>query len=112
MLAMLIGVLSLVLIYRALKSGSQYEIDWWMALVFVLVPGMLVALLSGLLWLLEWPSELILVGYSLYFVVPFFILKTGLDFQAKTAAKFAAFVPVVMVAATLVVSMMLAAVPA
>ena len=94
-----IASLILVGIYKLLKPSNDVEIDWWMAFIFVLVPALITFLIVffgvGILGL---PPIISLLSYPIYFLVPFGILKAGLDFKIGEAAKFAIFVPVVIIA--------------
>ena len=98
MLQAILGAVILVGIYRLMKSGSEYEVDWWIAFAFVLVPGLLIFLVSAGLAFFNLPATLALVGYLLYFLIPFFMLRYQLEFSLKSAIKFAAVVPVVAIA--------------
>ena len=89
----------LICVYKFMKTNNEYEIDWWMAFVFVLVPVLLIFLISIGLGVLELPQEYALLGYLFYLIVPFSILKFGLDFNASTAMKFSIWVPVAAVIA-------------
>ena len=90
-----------MIIYRFMKTNNEYEIDWWMAFVFVLVPVLLISLLTMGLGILGLNMGFVLVGYLLYFIFPFLFLKLGLDFENGTAFKFAIVVPFVAIAAEL-----------
>jgi len=93
-----IGALILLGIYKFMNSKSEYDITWWMAFVFIWVPGFLLFLLSIGLNLLNLSPAFSLFGYLFYFAVPFLILKHGLEFDRSPAIKFSAVVPIVAIA--------------
>ena len=95
MLQAALGALILLGIYKFMNSKSDYEIDWTMAFVFILAPGLLIFLLSIALNYFELTPELVLLGYLLYFLVPFIYLKTLLDYETKPAFNFSIVVPIV-----------------
>ena len=90
-----IGALILLGIYKFINSKSEYEITWWMAFVFIMVPGFLFLLLGIGINLLNLSPMLSLIGYIFYFAVPFLILRYGLEFQRSPAIKYSTVVPVV-----------------
>jgi hypothetical protein len=95
--AALVGLI-LVGIYRFMKSGSEYTVDWYLAFAFTLIPYILILFLIAGLNILGLPEAIVLAGYVLYLVVPFLILKFGLEFTTSAALKFSSVVPVVVVA--------------
>lgn len=92
-----IGAVILLGIYKFMNSKSEYEVSGMMAFVFILGPGFLMFLLSIALNYLELSPSLALLGYALYFILPFCVLKFGLDFQNGPATKFSLVVPAVAV---------------
>lgn len=78
-----------------MTSKSEYEIDGWIAFVFIFVPSMLIFLLSMGLAMLNLSPLLAVLGYSFYFLVPFLFLKLSFEYETKPAFKFAVVVPVV-----------------
>ena len=100
MLQAAISALILLGIYKFLDRNRTPEdfdpkVDWWMAFAFIFAPSILLLLLNMLLGILSLNPLLILVGYILYFIVPFAVLKGMLDFQTKRAVMFSIFVPIV-----------------
>lgn len=93
-----IGALILLGIYNFMNSKSEYDITWWLAFVFIWLPGLLLFLISIGLNLLNLSPAYTLLGYPLYFVVPFLILKYGLEFERSPAIKFSVVVPIVAIA--------------
>lgn len=55
---------------------------------------MIIWLLAAGLAIFELPTKLVLLGYCLYIVIPFGMLKFMLFFDTQRALKFALFVPV------------------
>jgi hypothetical protein len=70
------------------------QVDWWIAGLFVFAPKMIIWLLAAGLAIFELPTKLVLLGYCLYIVIPFGMLKFMLFFDTQRALKFALFVPV------------------
>ncbi|GAA5214092.1 hypothetical protein ACFSJ3_03980 [Corallincola platygyrae] len=101
MITTALAVSILFVIYRFLKADNGYEVDWWMALVFVLVPAFINFFLSMGIAMLELPAMLGFIGLVLYFLVPYLFLKIGLEFRSGVAVKFALFVPVVVISVDL-----------
>ena len=95
MIQAVIGGLILLGVYKYMKSGSEYDVDWWMAGTFIFVPAVLISLLQLALAFFELNLAFALLGYCLYFIIPFLMLNKGLDFEAKIAAKFAGVVPII-----------------
>ncbi len=75
--------------FRFLKNETDYEISWWLAFVAVLVPAILLSWGSLGLQAAGLDPGYVLLGYPLYFLFPFLLLKLGLDFPAVSAAKHA-----------------------
>lgn len=98
MLQAALGALILLGIYKFMNAKSDYDVTWWLAFVFILAPGFLIFLLSAGLHLAELPADFALLGYSLYFLIPFLILRYGLEYQPGPALKFSAVVPLVAIA--------------
>ena len=71
------------------------EVDWWMALIFVWAPSMIIWLISMGLAIAGLPLYLLLFGYLLYFIIPFLMLKFMLEFKLKRAIIYSCLVPVV-----------------
>lgn len=95
MLQAVLGAFILLGIYKLMNSKSEYEIHGTMAFVFMLAPGFMIFLISIGLAYFELSPNFVLFGYLLYFVVPFLVLKQGLEFKTKQAFSFAIAVPVV-----------------
>ncbi|MCX2833077.1 hypothetical protein [Microbulbifer thermotolerans] len=85
------------------------EVDWWMAFAFAFGPMILIMILSGALAILHLPTEMAIVGYLFYLIVPFCVLKYMLDFKAKRAAIYAVWVPIVAVSLEVVLLLILGA---
>lgn len=71
------------------------QVDWWIAGLFVFAPKMIIRLLAAGLAIFELPTKLVLLGYCLYVVIPFGMLRFMLYFDTPRALKFALLVPVV-----------------
>lgn len=99
MLQAAIAGLILLGIYKFIDTRSDYEIDWWMAFLFVFVPGFLIMLISIGIVALGLSLSLVLLCYSLYFIFPFMFLKLSLNYESAPAAKLSGWVPVVAVLA-------------
>ncbi len=95
MLQAALGAIILLGIYKFMNSKSEYEVNGTAAFVFILGPGFLIFLLSILLAKLGINPLFTLVGYVLYFLLPFAYLKYGLEYQNRPAFNFAIVVPVV-----------------
>jgi hypothetical protein len=104
-----LGGLILIGIYKFMNSRLEYEITWWMAFLFVLVPGLLLLLLNIGIGLLNLSPLFVLLGYVLYFIVPFLILRFGLEFERSPAIKFSAVVPIVAIATEIPFALLLGA---
>ncbi len=70
-------------------------LDWWMALVLVIAPSILIGFSNIGIAAAELPGYLILAFYPLYFLVPFLTLKLALGFTAKRASIYSIWVFVV-----------------
>lgn len=94
-----IGGLILLLIYKFLDKNKANElepkVDWWMALLFIWIPGVLISISFAILALFELPTWPSLFGYLLYFLVPFLMLFRWLDYQLNRAVKYALWVPLI-----------------
>lgn len=97
MLQAALAAMILMGIYKFMNSKSDYEVDWWMAFIFILAPGFLIFLASIGLAYFDQPPQYILAGYVLYFVIPFLMLKYGLYYKTRVAFKFSIVVPVIAV---------------
>ena len=82
--AILIGI-SKIKDRRKLQKGLDPAIEWWVTLVLVLSPSMLIDFLSEMMGLEELPKFLNFALYPLYFIVPFLTLKFILEFKYKPA---------------------------
>src|SRR5262245_51023049 len=96
MLQAAIAGLILVGVFRLMSDGSKY-MDWSLAAAFVFCPALLIMLISLCLRLLDLPPALVLVAYTLYFIVPFVALKVVAGFTTKSAIKFSLVVPIVVI---------------
>jgi hypothetical protein len=96
---LLLGIYKLVAKKPTNDDEFYIKVDWWLAFAFVLVPAMLIFFIGMGLAALELPTELVLVAYVLYFVVPLVVMKMMLDFKTGEAIKLACFVPVVAIIA-------------
>lgn len=91
----------LMYVYKFMKTNNQYEMDWWMAFIIMSISSLLNGFVS-ITWLMaELHDGFLVIGYLIYFLVPFLLLKVGLKFVTKTAFKFAIVVPIVAIVATL-----------
>ena len=101
MIQVAIMALILVGIYKIIDrnkpESNEPQIDWWMTFAFVLAPAFLIFLITIGILSAELSPSLVLVAYSLYFIVPFIYLKSMLDYTSKQSAKYAVWVPVVAV---------------
>lgn len=95
MLQAALGALILMGIYKFMNSKSEYEVNGTAAFVFILGPGFLIFLLAILFGYLGVSPAFSLLGYLLYFFLPFAYLKYGLEYANGPAFKFAIVVPVV-----------------
>lgn len=95
MLQAALGAIILLGIYKFINSRSEYEVNGTAAFVFILGPGFLIFLLSILLAKLGLNPVFALMGYILYFLLPFAYLKYALEYENRPALKFAMVVPVV-----------------
>lgn len=68
-----------------------------MTFVFVLAPALCILLIQIALWFLDLPMELSLFGYVLYFIIPFYIFRAGLEYGSQRAARYSAIVPAVVI---------------
>jgi uncharacterized membrane-anchored protein len=114
MLQAAIAGLILIGIYKFLDRNRIPEdfdpkVNWWMAGVFVFAPSMLIFLLVIALGIIGLPPEMSLLGYALYFLIPFIMLKHMLDFKVKRALIFSAFVPVIAVSTEVIFFVLLQA---
>lgn len=90
-----LGGLILLGIYKFMSSQSEIEIDWWMTAAFIFVPAIMILLLAALFGIFNISQAWLLLGYVLYFIIPFLILKIGFEFKTGSAIKFSSVVPVV-----------------
>lgn len=98
MLQAAIGAVILLGIYKFINTKSDYDITWWLAFVFIIVPGILILLITAGLSLMGLPTDFALLGYILYLVIPFSILRYGLDYERGPAMKLSIAVPIVAIA--------------
>jgi hypothetical protein len=95
MLQAALGAFILLGVYKLMNSKSEYEINGMMAFVFIFTPGLMIFLISLGLAYYELSENFILYGYLLYFIIPFLVLKQGLEFKARQAFNFSIAVPIV-----------------
>jgi len=91
----LIGVYKLI--DRNKPENDDPKIDWWVALAFVFSPLLLIFFINIGVSALELSPFIVLVAYSLYFIIPYFYLKSMLDYSPRDSFRYAAWVPVVVI---------------
>lgn len=79
------------------EDAFHVDIDWWMAFAFIFTPSVLIFFLSMFVAAIDANQIVVLIGYVLYFVIPFLVMKHMLDYPAREAAKLALVVPFVAV---------------
>lgn len=83
------------------------KVDWWMAFVFVWAPSILIMFISIGISALSLSLNWVLLGYVLYFLVPFSILKFMLEFKPKRAVLYSIPVPIVATITEVIIVVML-----
>ncbi len=80
-----------------MNSRSDYEVDTFIASTFVLVPAIINFGINIGLAALEINPLFGLIGYVLYFIIPFAFLIIALDFKLRPAFNFSIVVPLIVV---------------
>ncbi|MFL0798733.1 MAG: hypothetical protein K6L73_14720 [Cellvibrionaceae bacterium] len=105
--ALLSGVI-LIGIYKYIDRNREAEdfdpvVDWKMAALFVFSPTVLIWLANIGIAIAQISWGFILIAYTLYFIIPFAMLKFMLEFKQERAVAYAAWVPVIAISTELLI---------
>ena len=95
LLKAILGSVILLLIYKFINEEDGDCVDFAATFGFILIPTIVIVIISLVLAKSGTNPSYALFGYILYFLLPFFWLKSVLEFSNKSALKFSIAVPIV-----------------